>query len=611
MLKRLKDLAGAVGSAAIGTAGDFVRGVSRETYRQAIASELALLPRLATETLPWLVRSTLRGTVLDAVVRHAAKTPHAHALRQEDARWTWAELDACTSRVAWTLERHGVRRGDVVALLGPNAPEYIGWVLGCTRIGATCALLNTHLEAGPLAHAIRASAARLTIAHDRFSSRVEALGLETPTLVYGRAEAPWADAPSAPYPPAVVDAEADYVYIFTSGTTGFPKPCRISHGRALMAGAGFAALMFRYQPGDVLYNVLPLYHASGLMLGAGSALLTGTAMAIRDGFSARSFWSDVRRYDASAIVYIGELCRYLVNNDPQPDERSHRVRVAVGNGLRSDVWPTFEARFGIPEIREFYGATEAPGAIMNLTGRVGSVGRVPVRRSGQMVLVRYDVDRDEHLRDPSGHCIECEADEVGELLVRLAAQPLTAAGEYRGYTDAGATQSKILEHVFAPGDKYFRTGDLLRRDEDDYFYFVDRIGDTFRWKGENVSTAEVADTVARVPGVAEATIVGVEVPGMDGRAGLAALVLEPDAAFDGGAFFAAIQELPAYAQPVFVRLIGALETTGTYKIQKGRIRKDGCDPSAIEDSLYVRTGDTYVTLDTAMYARLRAGELRL
>jgi len=331
-------------------------------------------------------------------------------------------------------------------------------------------------------------------------------------------------------------------------------------------------------------------------------------MAIRDGFSASAFWSDVRRYRATAILYIGELCRYLVLSDPSPEERDHDVRIAVGNGLRPDVWPRFQERFGIETIREFYAATEAPGFIVNLTGRVGSVGHVPLRRSGWMRLVKYDVDEDTHPRDAEGFLQDVGVDEPGELLVRLPDLPLTAASEFRGYTDEAASQKKILEDVFRPGDRYYRTGDLLRRDRDDYFYFVDRIGDTYRWKGENVSTAEVADVLATAPGVDEATVVGVKVPGMEGQAGLAALVTD---AFDPEAFAAAAKELPAYAQPRFVRILKALDTTGTFKIQKGKLRSDGVDPADIDDALYVRAGGGYVPLTPERWSEIRDGTLRL
>lgn len=611
------------------TVGDLATGVSRSSFRDAWLAELGAIPALTTGAAPWLARTFVGGTLESAARKHAREKPHATAFLHDDARWSWADLDRRTSAVAWTLERAGAARGDVIALLGPNAPEYFGWVLGATRAGVTAALVNTHLEGRPLHHAITSAKARLVIVHASLVAPLRALQASghalPPIHVYGAdadehanerahehdADAAIAQAPSTPYPPAPTTDEGDFVYIYTSGTTGLPKPCRISHGRAVMAGAGFGHVVFELGDGDVLYSVLPLYHASALMLGGGACLTTGTPMALRDGFSARAFWPDVHRYRATAMIYIGELCRYLLASPEHPLEKNSPLRIAAGNGLRPDVWPGFQSRFGIPVIREFYAATEAPGFIVNLTGRVGAVGHVPLRRTGWMTLVRYDVETGEHLRDERGFYVPCERGEVGELLVRLPERPLTPATEYRGYTDPDATQKKVLTDVFVKGDRYFRSGDLLRFDEDDYFYFVDRIGDTYRWKGENVSTAEVADVLTSAPGVTEATVVGVRVPGHEGQAGLAAIVLEPGASFDAIGFWKAAQELPSYAQPRFVRVISALQTTGTFKIQKNGLRHEGVDPNVVNDPLFVRGESGYVTLDVARWHEVVDGRFRL
>ncbi|MBX3247147.1 MAG: AMP-binding protein [Myxococcales bacterium] len=607
------------------TAVDLSRGIWREDFRAAWLAELGALGPLVGGAAPALVRSWLGDTLEASVRRHAARDPGGLALLMDDTRWSWADLEARCSAVAWTLFGAGARRGEVVALLGPNAPEYFGWVLGGSRAGVTTALLNTHLEGRPLHHAITSAGSRLLVAHRSKLAPLRALrdaGHELPPIfVYGGAgdlrggehdaDAALSAAPEEPFAPVPVGDDADFVYIYTSGTTGLPKPCRISHGRALLAGAGFGHVVFGFGGGDLLYSVLPLYHASALMLGGGACLVTGTPMALRDGFSARAFWPDVHRYGATAMIYIGELCRYLVAAPPDPLEKTSPLRIAVGNGLRPDVWPQFVERFGLPNVREFYAATEAPGFIVNLTGKVGSVGHVPLRRTGWMTLARYDVERGEHVRDARGSFVECGPGEVGELLVRLPERPLTAASEFRGYTDAEASERKVVTDVFVKGDRYFRSGDLLRYDEDDYFYFVDRVGDTYRWKGENVSTAEVADVLTSAPGVAEATVVGVHVPGNEGQAGLAALVLEPGARFDAEAFWRTVQELPSYAQPRFVRLLSALDTTGTFKVQKTGLRRDGVDPRAVDDPLYVRDAEGYLPLDAGRWAELEAGTRRL
>jgi fatty-acyl-CoA synthase len=337
--------------------------------------------------------------------------------------------------------------------------------------------------------------------------------------------------------------------------------------------------------------------------------MTRTPMAMRESFSAKNFFPDVQRYRATAMIYIGELCRYLLNMEPSEAERNNPLRVAVGNGLRADVWEPFQKRFQIDEIREFYSATEAPGVIFNLTGKVGSLGHVPFRRLGRLKLARYDIAQDELVRGPDGMCVECEPGEDGELLIKLEAKPRSALGEFRGYTDPEATKKKILENVFEKGDRYFRSGDLMRFDDNDYFYFVDRIGDTYRWKGENVSTAEVAEVLSAAAGVREATVSGVHVPGMEGQAGLAAVVCEGD--FDPGGFWRAAQELPSYAQPRFVRVLPSLQTTGTFKIQKTKLRQDGVDPTRLGDAVYLRQDGGYVPLTPDLWKDVVEGRARL
>jgi fatty-acyl-CoA synthase len=545
---------------------------------------------------------------------NAESAPHDLAFEMDDEHLTWSELYATTSRVAHALAAAGVKPGDVVALFAENSPFYIAAVLGVSRVGATAALINTNLRGRPLSHAVGVSKARVVLASHTLEPGLreceELCQSLDRVLVFD--DNPYAgllaNTPTTPYPPAKVSSDGDFIYIYTSGTTGLPKPCRISHARAVLAGAGFGPVMFQFEPSDKLYCVLPLYHANGLLLGASSAMICRVPMAMRKAFSASAFWDDVHRYDATAILYIGELCRYLVNSPPHPRELPNPIRVAVGNGLRPDIWPRFKARFGIETIREFYGATEAPGFIANISGREGSVGRVPLGGAGWMRLVHYDVDRDEHVRDERGFCIPCGPNEVGELLIRVP--KLSAGGlAYRGYTDAAATEEKLLRNVFRKGDQYFRSGDLLRKDEDGFFYFVDRIGDTFRWKGENVSTAEVADVITHSDEIDEATIVGVPVPNMDGQAGLAAVVSSGE--FDPHRFWRAVSDLPAYAQPRFVRVMQGLAKTGTFKVQKAELRKEGIDPSKVQDPLYVRTNAGYELLTQERWTDVKEGRLKL
>jgi fatty-acyl-CoA synthase len=598
-----------------GTVKDVVERRGDPLWHQTLLTELRTTPRALTRAVPWLLRAREGHdeSLVRVLAENAKKEPDALALEMDDEQVTWSELDDKTSRVAHLLASHGVRPGDVVALMAENSPSYLAVLFGISRLGATASLVNYHLEGTPLAHAFRSSNARVAVVQQSFVDAVRAerdTGIERlVSFDRGELEEQLPRMPASPLPRPRVDAGSDFVYIFTSGTTGLPKPCKVTHARALLAGAGFGQLLFEFQPGDKLYSVLPLYHSSALLIGMGSCLLTRTPLALRRNFSARWFWSDVQRYRATAMLYIGELCRYLVNTPPSDLEQNNSIRVAVGNGLRADVWEEFARRFDIPAIREFYSATEAPGIIANLTGKVGSVGHVPLRRLGALRLARFDVDRDELMRDANGRCIECGPDEVGELLIRLKDKPRSALGEFRGYTDAEATRKKVLADVFKQGDRYFRSGDLMRFDENDYFYFVDRIGDTYRWKGENVSTAEVAEVVGRAPGVRCATVSSVIVPNMEGQAGLAALEVDGD--FDRRGFWETAQGLPSYAQPRFVRILPHLSTTGTFKIQKMQLRAEGLDPRSVSDPLYLRSDDGYVALTPELWQDVVEGRLRL
>ena len=585
-------------------------------WRAAIAAELRAGPKALRYTVPWLLRARLNRieSLLQVVLGNADKTPDDLALEMASQRFTWSQFADASSRVAHVLAEAGSKPGDVIALLGLNSPFYLAAILGISRIGGTAALINSNLQGRPLAHAIDTSGARTVLVESSLEEALrrcdEVCAKADEIFVYGSGalDEHVASAPAAPYPPASVRSEHDFVYIYTSGTTGLPKPCRVSHARAIMAGASFGPLVWEFRPNDKLYCVLPLYHSSALLLGAASAMVCRTPMAMRARFSVREFWSDVHRYEATAVLYIGELCRYLVNTPPSAQEKPNPIRIAAGNGLRPDVWSRFQERFEIDDIREFYAATEAPGFIVNLSGKQGSVGHAPLNGLGMMSLVRYDVNRDEHVRDRRGFCIRCEPGEAGELLIKVP-EVTTPGLEYRGYTDEAATAKKLMQDVFKTGDKYFRTGDLLRQDAQGFFYFVDRIGDTFRWKGENVSTAEVADVITQSDAFDEATVVGVKLPAMEGKAGLVAVV--PSGEFDRKAFADAVTDLPSYAQPRFVRVMDGLRKTGTFKIQKATLESDGVDPSVITDPLYVRTPSGYETLTQDRWTELLDGRLQL
>lgn len=390
-------------------------------------------------------------------------------------------------------------------------------------------------------------------------------------------------------------------YIYTSGTTGLPKAAIIKNQRWLMAGAMFGGMIMELTPRDVVYMTLPLYHSNGMFGGWGAALQTGAALALRRKFSASAFWDDVRRFDASAFVYIGELCRYLLNQPERSSETQHRLRLATGNGLRPDIWERFQARFRIPLIREFYGATEGNTPVVNFDGRPGMVGRLHLGQA----IVRADLETGEIRRNERGLCERVAPGQTGLLVAKIA-----GPAAYDGYVDPEATKKKILQGVFKPGDAYFDTGDLLMLHEGGWISFADRVGDTFRWKGENVSTTEVAEILNGAPGVLESNVYGVAVPGMEGRAGMASVNCGPDFTLnDFNAFV--VGHLPVFQRPYFVRVQSDMRVTGTFKHQKVDYRSEGFDPGRVADPLYFLDGETYVPLDSALYEGLASGRVAL
>ena len=394
-------------------------------------------------------------------------------------------------------------------------------------------------------------------------------------------------------------------FIYTSGTTGAPKAAKVKHHRLFRAGLVWGGIAFRFQADDVLYIPLPLYHGNAMILGTSSAITYGVTIALARKFSASAFWDDYRRYRATHFLYIGELCRYLNNAPRLPSDRDHSVRAISGNGLRPDIWESFQGRFGIERIAEFYGATEGNVITINVGKTAGSVGKMLPGHA----LARWDPTREDFVRGANGRLVRCWPGEVGVLLGEISD---TAA--FDGYEDQTATERKIVRGAFRPADAWFNTGDLLRADWLRNLYFADRLGDTFRWKGENVSTFEVQEQISAWPPVREVNVYGVAVEGMEGRAGMASLVLAEGEAFDAASFKAHVDSvLPKSARPVFVRIDATLEVTGTLKIKKRDLQEQGADPAKIKSPLFVRhpASDEYVPLGAGLYEDLKAGRVRL
>ncbi len=403
------------------------------------------------------------------------------------------------------------------------------------------------------------------------------------------------------------------LYIYTSGTTGLPKPANINHYRLMLASHGFAGVMDT-RPTDRMYDALPMYHTNGGVVATGATLVRGGSVVIREKFSAREFWDDVVKWDCTLFFYIGELCRYLTNSPPSPNETKHRIRLCCGNGLRPDVWAQFARRFRIPQILEFYAATEGNVSTFNFESKPGAVGRIPwfMAHRFPTKIVKFDVEKEQPVRNAQGFCVEAEPNEAGEAIGRILNDPSKPASRFEGYATKAETEKKILRDVFEQGDVWFRTGDLLRQDEQGYFYFVDRIGDTFRWKGENVSTSEVAEAISMFPGVAEANVYGVTVPGRDGRAGMAALVVDGD--IDLKAFRKHLMDrLPEYARPLFLRIREEMDVTGTFKQRKLDLVREGFDPSASRDAIFFDDPQaaSFVRLEQSLYDRIVSGAVRV
>ncbi len=580
------------------------------------AFDASFLPATRSASTAWAEALAATGAIeakpkrllVDILAEQAEKTPTAAALLSDREAYSFAELVArADGWFAWAIAQ-GFQPGDTVALLMPNRPAYVALWLGLSKAGVITALINTSLTGASLAHCLKVADPRCIIADGALLDHVAAIRETVPAcplLAHDEIVLPKGPLPQRPH----VTISDRALLIYTSGTTGLPKAAHVSHRRILNWALWFKGFLGN-TAADRMYDCLPLYHSVGGIVAVAATLVAGGSTVIAPKFSASRFWSDIRRWDCSQVQYIGELCRYLLNAAEDGADTHHRLRVAVGNGLRADVWEAFAARFAIPQIVEFYAATEGSFSLFNGDGKPGSIGRVPpfLRHRFPTAIVKFDHDRGEPCRDATGFCIRADHDEAGEALGRIGSGE--GSGRFEGYTDPRASESKILRNVFAEGDAWFRTGDLMRMDRQGYYYFVDRIGDTFRWKGENVSTLEVANVLSGVPGVDDAVVYGVAVPGQDGRAGMALLMTGE--AFSLAELEARVAaELPAYAAPLFLRLGAAVALTETFKHRKQDLLRDGFDPARTDDPLYVRVEGRYLRLGPGLHAGIVSGAMRL
>ena len=552
-------------------------------------------------------------SILNFFEKNVKRYPNEIAFVFKEQEITWQEADLKVSQYGAFLQSQGIAKGDCFALLMDNSADFLMLLLAAHRIGAIAALINTTVTGEGLKHVVTivdAKAAVLGASHlEKFESSMPEAELNSLKLflIKDSKDVPegYTDINSAslnsggvePHPLKIKDVA---MYIYTSGTTGLPKAALITNGRAVKTSYAGQFFGFRAKQKDILYLTLPLYHATGLLWSWAGCLRAGATTVIKEKFSASEFWPDVRKHNVTMFGYVGELCRYLMNLEPNGDDQNHHLRVISGNGLRPDIWEKFQTRFKIPKIRELYGATEGVGALVNTHGRPGMVGRY---QKGSLV-VKCDLETGEPLKNSEGFCESVDFGETG-----LFISELSKLATFEGYLDKQASNKKIMTDVMKDGDTWFNSGDLLTRHENNWLSFADRVGDTYRWKSENVSTMEVAAIINKYPEVLDSNIYGVEVQSADGRAGMALMNVSNN--FDFEVFSDHIERnMNTFQRPCFVRIAEVMKTTGTFKHQKEDLKKQGFDPSMIEDKLYFYQKGKYVEIDQPLYERIQSGEER-
>ena len=582
---------------------------------------LKLMPVLAVK--PTSNEDTVSmATVLEGTV---AKYTDRSMIIFEGRELTWGEFNALTNQFAHALMARGVKRGDCVSVMMENRIEMLACTFALQKIGAISSLINFALSGAQLAHCVNISDSCKCLVGEEIYASLDAV---RPQLSLNDEDILWvADQRSNPVPQNAEDivstldqypntnladtnsilAGSTAMYIFTSGTTGMPKAAKIPHRRWMAAAHAFGLAGCQAKPSDRFYLCLPLFHGTGLMCGIGSSFYTGASIFLRRRFSASEFWSDVQTYQTTNFIYVGELCRYLLAQPARPEELNNPLTRVFGNGLRPDIWDEFKQRFGIERVCEFYGSSEGNVSFFNALNKDRTMGLTPAT----VMLVKYDVDADEMVRDKQGNLLQVAKGETGLLLGEIDDK-----FKFDGYTNDDATESKILRDVVKPGDAWFNTGDLIREVDVGFalgkahYQFVDRVGDTFRWRSENVSTNEVGEILNGCDQIEMANVYGVDVPATEGKAGMVSVMLKPGQVFDVDAFSIFVNaNLTHFSQPVFVRVQPEAATTGTFKLLKGDLRKQAFHIDQVTDDLYVLPprGKQYQKLERDLYERIMDG----
>ncbi|BBX62905.1 long-chain-acyl-CoA synthetase [Mycobacterium saskatchewanense] len=531
-----------------------------------------------------LARPNSKKSIGTVFQERAARYGDRVFLRFGDQQLTYRDANAAANRYAAVLAARGVGNGDVVGIMLRNSPNAVLAMLAAVKCGAIAGMINYHQRGDVLAHSLGLLDAKVLIAETDLVSAVAECGAAgtTETVTIEDLERFAVSAPATnPASAAAVQARDTAFYIFTSGTTGYPKASKMTHLRWLKALAAFGGIGLRLKSDDTLYSCLPLYHNNALTVALSSVVNSGATLALGASFSASKFWDEVIAAEATAFIYIGEVCRYLLNQPPKPTDRAHKVRVAAGNGLRPEIWDEFTKRFGIARICEFYASSEGNTAFINVFNVPRTTGLFPM----PLAYVEYDPDTGAPLRDDNGRVRRVPAGEPGLLL-----SPVNRLQPFDGYTDKESTEKKLVRNAFREGDVWFNSGDVMSPQGLGHAAFVDRLGDTFRWKGENVATTQVEAALATDDSVEECTVFGVEIPHTGGRAGMAAVKLREGAEFDGKSLARAVYgQLPSYALPLFVRVVKELAQTTTFKSRKVELR-DQAYGSDVQDPLYVLAG---------------------
>ncbi|XP_070542995.1 long-chain fatty acid transport protein 2-like [Ptychodera flava] len=601
------------------------------TYYPWLFYDIRLLYRYIRLVMRMKLSSIRNPLLVDLFVKSAKGSPEKTCLVFRDQAYTYRDIDIRSNQFANFVDRKGcLEVGETVAFFMYNEPFFVWAWLGLAKLGITCAFLNYNVRNKSLIHCLDAVDAKIIIAGEgeELLGALEEISnylREHDIKVWALTERPAKEyqfidihndvdaAPKDPIPREKrqhVRKNDDALYIFTSGTTGLPKAARISHGR--LAEGSFIADLYNIKKDDVYYITLPLYHSAGFQISLSSALRLGATVVLSPKFSASRFWQDARQHRVTVIFYVGEMCRYLMMQPESESDKENDVWLAVGNGLRPDIWIKFPKRFEIPYLGEFYGATDGNLFAMNPDNKVGACGCFSpfLKKLFGFELVMYDFDKAVPVRDRNGRCIPVQHGQTGLMLTRV--NKLAPFSGYRGREEL--SEKKRVRDAFKDGDVYLNTGDIFALDKDYYLYFMDRLGDTFRWKGENVATTEVAQIVLSYPGIVEANVYGVSVPGQEGRAGMAAVVMEDEDNFNFEEFYSHLTTyLPLYACPKFIRTQSEMATTGTYKYTKVKLVEDGFDPNAVDDPMYFMDVDrkSFVPMNNFVYQRIISGNARI